>query len=46
VKNTLEHEVSNLYPASILQLHPHCTIYLDKSSASLLSENIVSDHHK
>ena len=42
VKNTLEHPVSNLYPASILQLHPHCTIYLDKRSALLLSENTVS----
>ena len=46
VKNTLEHEVSNLYPASILQLHPDCTIYLDKSSASLVSENLVSITHK
>jgi glucosamine-6-phosphate deaminase len=42
VKNTLEHEVSNIYPASILQLHRDCTIYLDQSSASLLSENTVS----
>jgi glucosamine-6-phosphate deaminase len=42
VKNTLEHPVSNLYPASILQLHPNCTIYLDKRSALLLSENTVS----
>lgn len=42
VKNTLEHEVSNLYPASILQMHPDCILYLDKSSASLLSENIIS----
>ena len=42
VKNTLEQAVSNLYPASILQLHPHCTIYLDKRSALLLSENTVS----
>jgi glucosamine-6-phosphate deaminase len=42
VKNTLEHPVSNLYPASILQLHPHCTIYLDKRSALLLAENTVT----
>ena len=42
VKNTLEQAVSNLYPASILQLHPNCTIYLDKRSALLLSENTVS----
>jgi glucosamine-6-phosphate deaminase len=42
VKNTLEHPVSNLYPASILQLHPNCTIYLDKRSALLLAENTVT----
>jgi glucosamine-6-phosphate deaminase len=37
VKNTLEQPVSNLYPASILKLHPNCILYLDKSSSSLLS---------
>ncbi|HEX8278229.1 MAG TPA: glucosamine-6-phosphate deaminase, partial [Segetibacter sp.] len=39
VKNTLEQNVSNLYPASILQKHPDCTLYLDKASASQLSAN-------
>ncbi len=38
VKNTLEQSVSNLYPATALQLHPSCTFYLDESSASLLSD--------
>jgi glucosamine-6-phosphate deaminase len=38
VKNTVEQEVSNLYPATILQLHPDCTLYLDKPSASYLSK--------
>jgi glucosamine-6-phosphate deaminase len=42
VKNTLEQPVSNLYPASILQLHPNCTCYLDKSSAALLSANTTA----
>jgi glucosamine-6-phosphate deaminase len=42
VKNTLEQAVSNLYPASILQLHSHCTIYLDEASATLLSQNTIS----
>ncbi|MDN3654248.1 glucosamine-6-phosphate deaminase [Ferruginibacter paludis] len=37
VKNTIEQPVSNLYPASILQLHAGCTIYLDQYSAALLS---------
>jgi glucosamine-6-phosphate deaminase len=40
VKNTVEQPVSNLYPASILQLHNHCACYLDKSSAALLSPTI------
>ncbi len=38
VKHCLEGEVSNLHPASILQKHDNCTIYLDKDSASLLSD--------
>lgn len=37
VKNCLEKTVSNLYPASILQKHTHCIIYLDRDAASLLS---------
>lgn len=41
VKNSLEQPISNLYPAGILQLHNHCTLYLDKFSSSLLSENII-----
>lgn len=42
VKNTAEQKVSNLYPASILQLHQDCALYLDKSSAALLSAQTVS----
>ncbi len=42
VKNTLEQAVSDLYPASILQLHNNCTFYLDEASAELLSQNIIS----
>ncbi|GEO07528.1 glucosamine-6-phosphate deaminase [Segetibacter aerophilus] len=37
VKNTVEQAVSNLYPASILQTHPDCTLYLDRASAGGLS---------
>ena len=40
VRNSLEQPVSNNYPASILQNHPECTFFLDKSSASLLSAEI------
>lgn len=35
VKDCLDGEVSNLYPASILQQHADCTCFLDKESASL-----------
>ena len=42
VKNTLTQPVSNLYPASILQLHPDCIFFLDKDSASMLPDNTVS----
>lgn len=37
VKNTLEEPISNLHPASILRNHHDCRVFLDKSSASLLS---------
>ncbi len=42
VKNSLEQQVSNLYPASILQSHLNCTYFLDKSSACLLSPNTLA----
>jgi glucosamine-6-phosphate deaminase len=38
VKDCLEGEVSNLHPASILQQHPNCTVYLDSESASLIAD--------
>ncbi len=41
VKNCLEEPVSNLFPASILQLHPNCTYYLDKDSSALLSAGLI-----
>ncbi|MEO6436525.1 MAG: glucosamine-6-phosphate deaminase, partial [Tepidisphaeraceae bacterium] len=37
VKNSLEGEVTPLVPASILQKHKECTVFLDRASASLLS---------
>jgi len=37
VKNALEGPVTNTCPASILQQHDDCTIFLDAESASLLS---------
>lgn len=41
VKNSLEQEVSNQFPASILQQHASCSFYLDKESAKLLSRSSV-----
>jgi 6-phosphogluconolactonase/Glucosamine-6-phosphate isomerase/deaminase len=41
VKNCLEKSVSNMHPASILQLHPNCIYFLDKTSAALLSNELV-----
>ncbi|WP_262900040.1 glucosamine-6-phosphate deaminase [Aquirufa aurantiipilula] len=39
VKNCLENEVSPWYPASILQKHADCSMFLDQQSAELLSAN-------
>lgn len=36
VYNCLRQDVSNIFPASILQQHGHCDIYLDTASASYL----------
>lgn len=36
VRNTVENEVSNIYPASILQNHTDCYLYIEKDSAALL----------
>lgn len=43
VKNSLEEAVGNQYPASILRLHPDCTLFLDQDSSMLLSG--TSDPH-
>jgi len=36
VKLTMEKEISNMYPATILRTHPSCVMFLDKDSAGLL----------
>ncbi|MFW6286690.1 MAG: glucosamine-6-phosphate deaminase [Candidatus Sumerlaeota bacterium] len=38
VKDCLEGTVDNRHPASILQEHDDCTVFLDRNSASLLEE--------
>jgi glucosamine-6-phosphate deaminase len=45
VKNSVEQKISNLYPASILQSHKHCTLFLDQYSASLLNKEKVQHHN-
>jgi glucosamine-6-phosphate deaminase len=37
IKNALEGEVTNMCPASILQRHQNCKIFMDAEAASLLS---------
>jgi glucosamine-6-phosphate deaminase len=46
VKDCLEQPVDNRYPASILQLHPHCSYYLDEASAALLSADVLARQEK
>ena len=36
VQNCLQGEITPMHPASILQKHPDCTVYLDSGSASLI----------
>lgn len=42
VRNCLKESISNLFPASILQGHAKCSIYLDKAAASLLGKKVDS----
>jgi len=45
VANTLKNPVSKDYPASILQLHANCTLYLDELSASEISQDFQNPIH-
>ncbi len=40
VKNTIEGALSNLCPASVLRMHPHCELFLDRPATSELSWKI------
>jgi glucosamine-6-phosphate deaminase len=42
VKCALEEPISTACPASLIQTHPHAYLYLDESSASLLSSSFQS----
>ena len=39
VKDCVEHPISNLFPASILQSHSACTLFLDTASSSMLTQD-------
>jgi glucosamine-6-phosphate deaminase len=41
VQKTVEGPVTNLAPASILQQHPRCWLYLDEPAAALLENRII-----
>jgi glucosamine-6-phosphate deaminase len=41
VKNSIEQPMSNLFPATVLQMHQRCTCFLDKESASLLPNHKI-----
>lgn len=43
VQLCFEGEISPMAPASILRTHPNATIYLDKNSASMLSEHATAE---
>jgi len=40
IKNTIEGQINNLVPASILQTHMNCEIFLDHDSADLLKASL------
>jgi len=44
IKWTLENEVQNLYPATILRNHPNTVIFLDEDSASLVDKETIAKY--
>ena len=39
IKDTLENQLTNLIPATMLKKHPNFTLYIDRESASLIDTN-------
>ena len=39
VKQLIESEITNSFPASFLKTHSNCTVYLDKDAAKLITQN-------
>jgi glucosamine-6-phosphate deaminase len=44
VRDCVEEEVNSMYPASVLQQHSQCFLFLDKQSASQLSMEKANRH--
>jgi len=44
VKKTLENDVTEWIPATILKTHENCTLFLDNDSASLISRSLYSKY--
>ncbi len=44
IKWTLENEVQNLYPATILKQHPQVTLFLDQRSAALVEAEVLKQY--
>jgi glucosamine-6-phosphate deaminase len=44
VKNTLQSDITNQIPATILKNHPSFTLFLDADSASLVDEQLISKY--
>ena len=44
IYNTLTNDVTPTVPATLLKKHGDCTVYCDRDSASLLTEDIISEY--
>lgn len=46
IKWTLENEINNLYPATILKNHPNTVLFLDEASASLVDKDVLAKYQE
>ena len=44
IKHTLEQEVNNMVPATVLKTHPDVTVFVDKESASGVSKKVLEQY--
>ena len=43
VYNTLNSEISNMVPATIMKTHPSVQLFIDADSASMLDDSVLTD---